>query len=44
MMTLLDCTLPQVYKLARKGTIPSFKVGTAVKFVPRDVLTWFQQQ
>jgi len=33
-----------VFKLARAGRIPSFRIGTAVRFEPRLVIDWLRQQ
>ena len=33
-----------VYKLAKKGRIPSFRVGTCVRFDPRAVANWLRGQ
>ena len=32
-----------VYKLARSGRLPSFKVGTCVRFDPRAVAQWLRR-
>jgi excisionase family DNA binding protein len=33
-----------VFKLARAGRIPSFRIGTAVRFEARLVIDWLRQQ
>jgi predicted DNA-binding transcriptional regulator AlpA len=33
-----------IYKQARKGIIPSFRIGTLVRFDPRAVCDWFDRQ
>ena len=33
-----------VYKLAKHGRIPSFRVGTCVRFDPRAVVNWLRGQ
>lgn len=33
-----------IYKHAKAGLIPSFRVGTAVRFSPREVVAWLDQQ
>ena len=33
-----------VYKLARKGLIPSFKVGTCIRFCPKAIAGWLRAQ
>ena len=41
---MLGISPKTVFKLARKGRIPSFRVGTAVRFEPRLVIDWLRQQ
>ncbi len=31
-----------VYKMAKAGTLPSFRVGTAVRFDPRAIAQWLR--
>lgn len=33
-----------VYKNARAGIIPHFRIGTSVRFDPKDVADWIDQQ
>lgn len=33
-----------VYKQARSGVIPSFRIGTSVRFDPKSVAEWYEQQ
>jgi excisionase family DNA binding protein len=33
-----------VYEQAKKGTIPSFRIGTAVRFDPKAISDWLKQQ
>jgi len=33
-----------IYKLAQRGRIPSFRVGTCVRFDPRAVANWLRSQ
>lgn len=33
-----------IYKLAKRGRIPSFRVGTYVRFDPRAVANWLRSQ
>jgi excisionase family DNA binding protein len=33
-----------IYKLAKKGRIPSFRVGTCVRFDPRAVANWLRSK
>jgi excisionase family DNA binding protein len=37
---LLAVTRQHIYKLAAAGTLPSFRVGAAVRFDPRAVAEW----
>jgi excisionase family DNA binding protein len=32
---------PMVYKLARNGTLPSFRLGTLVRFAQKDLVEWY---
>lgn len=33
-----------IYEQARIGTLPSFRIGTAVRFDPRAVCEWYEKQ
>jgi excisionase family DNA binding protein len=33
-----------IYKLAKKGRIPSFRVGTCVRFCPKAIAAWLRAQ
>ena len=33
-----------IYKQAKKGLIPSFRIGSAVRFSPREVADWLAKQ
>lgn len=33
-----------VYERALDGSIPSFRIGTAVRFCPKTVAEWFDKQ
>lgn len=33
-----------IYKQARTGVMPSFKIGTLVRFDPRAVCEWYEKQ
>jgi excisionase family DNA binding protein len=33
-----------IYKLAQKGRIPSFRVGTCVRFCPKAIAAWLRAQ
>ena len=39
---LLSVSKVTVFKLAAKGRIPSFRVGTCVRFDPRAVARWLR--
>jgi len=41
---LLSSTRQAVIKKARLGTIPSFKLGKAVRFYPAAIDAWLRQQ
>jgi excisionase family DNA binding protein len=42
--TLLSVSRIIIYKLAKKNRIPSFRVGTCVRFDPRAVANWLRGQ
>lgn len=42
--TLLGVTRQYVYKMAAKGLIPSFRVGSAVRFDPELVADWLRRK
>ena len=42
--TLLSVSRIIIYKLAKKNRIPSFRVGTCVRFDPRAVANWLRNQ
>ena len=33
-----------IYKQAKRGSIPSFRIGTAVRFDPKALVEWFDKQ
>jgi len=33
-----------IYKQAQKGNIPSFRIGTCVRFCPKSVADWIARQ
>lgn len=33
-----------VYKQARSGTIPAFRIGTALRFDPQKLIDWYELQ
>jgi excisionase family DNA binding protein len=41
---VLNISPKTVFKLAKAGRIPSFRVGTAVRFDPRLVVDWLRKQ
>ena len=41
---MLGISPKTVFKLARAGRIPSFRIGTAVRFDARLVIDWLRQQ
>lgn len=42
--TLLAVSKIVVYKLAKAGRIPSFRVGTCVRFCPKAIAGWLRAQ
>jgi excisionase family DNA binding protein len=41
---ILNVSPITIYKQAKAGLIPSFRVGTAVRFSPREVADWIANQ
>ena len=41
---ILNVSPITIYKGAKKGTIPSFRVGACVRFCPKTVVGWLDQQ
>ena len=41
---MLGISPKTIFKLARVGRIPSFRIGTAVRFDARLVIDWLRQQ
>lgn len=33
-----------IYKKARAGDIPSFRIGTSVRFDPKQIIDWLDRQ
>lgn len=33
-----------IYKQARRGDIPSFRIGTSVRFDPKALAEWYERQ
>jgi excisionase family DNA binding protein len=41
---LLSVDSKTVYRLAKRGTLPGFKVAGAWRFMPADIETWIEAQ
>jgi len=41
---MLNISPKTVFKLARAGRIPSFRVGSAVRFDARHIIDWLRKQ
>lgn len=41
---LFNTSAPLIYKQAREGLMPSFRVGTAVRFDPKKLADWYERQ
>lgn len=41
---IFGVTKDLIYEQARLGTIPSFRIGTAVRFDPKRVSEWYDKQ
>ena len=39
---ILDVSVQQVYKMAAKGQIPSFRIANAVRFDPEEFAAWLR--
>jgi excisionase family DNA binding protein len=33
-----------IYRAAKEGSLPSFKVGSSLRFDPRSVISWLKRQ
>jgi len=42
--TMLNISPKTVFKLAKAGRIPSFRVGSAVRFDARHIIDWLRKQ
>lgn len=42
--TIFSVTKATIYEQARLGILPSFRIGTAVRFDPRAVCDWYERQ
>jgi len=41
---ILSVATVTIFKMAKRGTIPSFRVGSCVRFCPRTVAHWLRQR
>lgn len=41
---LLQCSKKALYKMVRRGTLPSFRVGTMVRFDPEITAQWLRSR
>jgi excisionase family DNA binding protein len=41
---LLQCSKKALYKMVSKGTLPSFRVGTMVRFDPMVTAQWLRSR
>lgn len=41
---LLQMDTDTIYKAARRGEIPSFRIGTSVRFDPKNLAEWYERQ
>jgi excisionase family DNA binding protein len=39
---ILDVSVQQVYKMAAKGEIPSFRIANAIRFDPEEFAAWLR--
>lgn len=44
LVQLLGVSQQQIYKMAAKGEIPSFKVANAVRFDPQEIADWLREK
>jgi excisionase family DNA binding protein len=42
--SLFQVTRQHIYKMAAKGTIPSFKVAGAIRFDPQELAMWLRKK
>jgi excisionase family DNA binding protein len=42
--TLFDIHLNTVYVQARAGNMPSFRIGTSIRFDPKKLAEWYRKQ
>lgn len=42
--TLFAVEPDSIYKKARAGDIPSFRIGTSVRFDPKQIIDWLDRQ
>lgn len=41
---LLDCSRQQVYIMAERGLIPSYKIGSLRRFAIEDIKAWLEER
>jgi excisionase family DNA binding protein len=41
---LLSLSRKHIYKLAKEGRIPHFRIGGAVRFDPKDTADWLEER
>lgn len=41
---LLSLSKVQIYKLAARGTLPSFRIGMSLRFDPHSVAAWLRER
>jgi excisionase family DNA binding protein len=41
---ILSISERQVYKLASEGVIPSFRIGSSIRFDPSHIAAWLRQK
>jgi excisionase family DNA binding protein len=39
---ILECSVQQVYKMAKAGNLPSYRLGTLIRFDPKLTAAWLQ--
>jgi excisionase family DNA binding protein len=41
---IVKVTTDTIYEQAKRGDIPSFRIGSAVRFDPKALIKWFERQ
>lgn len=41
---LFGIHIDTIYKAARQGDLPSFRIGTSVRFDPKNLAEWYEAQ